>query len=68
MIGSLFALSGIGGLGLIDGPYAAIVFPLSQVGIVLNGLAWIGLGLSLFRPGRIRAGVPSSRAPQVPIE
>jgi hypothetical protein len=62
MVGSLGALSGVGGLGLIDGPFAAIVFPFSQVGLVLNGLAWIALGLGLFRPQRI----PIDPAPTSP--
>lgn len=53
MIGSIFALLGIDRLELVDGPFAAIFIPLSQIGIALNGLAWIALGLSLLRPQRI---------------
>ena len=67
LVGSLGAFAGVGGLGLIDGPFAAIVYPYSQIGIALNGLAWIGLGLSLFRPQRIPIGpVPASPAPTSP--
>jgi hypothetical protein len=63
MIGSILALSGVDRLGLVTGPFAGIVTPLSQVGIALNGLAWIALGLGLFRPQRIPIGpAPTSPA------
>jgi hypothetical protein len=59
MIGSILALLGIDRLELVDGPFAAIFIPLSQIGIVLNGLAWIALGLGLVRGRR----VPTEPAP-----
>ncbi len=34
-------------LGLMDGDLAWIVGPLAQVGLGLNGLGWIGLGLDV---------------------
>ena len=53
MIGSIFALLGMDRFELVRGPFAAIFMPLSQVGIALNGFAWIGLGLSVVRRQRI---------------
>lgn len=68
LIGSLGAFSGIGGLPFITGPFAVIVLPFSQIGIALNGLAWIAFGVSLFRPQRIpigpAPGTPSPANPQ----
>jgi hypothetical protein len=63
-VGSLGALSGVGGLPFITGPFAAIVFPFSQIGIALNGIAWIALGLGLLRPQRIP--VPPRSLPTPP--
>jgi hypothetical protein len=59
LIGSILALLGIDRLELVDGPFASIFIPLSQIGIVMNGLAWIALGLGLVRGRRI----PSEPAP-----
>jgi len=67
LVGSLGAFSGIGGLPFIAGPFAAIVLPFSQIGIALNGLAWIAFGVSLFRPQRIPIGpAPGSPSPPNP--
>lgn len=64
LVGSLGAFSGIGGLPFMTGPFAAIVLPFSQIGIALNGLAWIAFGVSLFRPQRIPIGpAPGSPSP-----
>jgi hypothetical protein len=68
MIGSILALLGIDRLELVDGPFAAIFIPLAQIGIFLNGLGWIALGVGVFRARRVRADSPSSRTPQVPTE
>lgn len=46
-IGSILAMGGMDFLGLIRGKLAPIVVPLSLVGIALNGIAWIALGLEL---------------------
>lgn len=51
-IGSPLALVGIDRLGLVSAQDATIFGPLSQIGIVLNGLGWILLGIDLAtRPG-----------------
>jgi hypothetical protein len=46
-VGSLLALGGMGGLGLTAGPFGAIVERLALVGIALNGLGWIALGIEV---------------------
>ena len=46
-IGSPLALLGIDRLGLVSAQDATIFGPLSQIGIVLNGLGWILLGIDL---------------------
>lgn len=46
-IGSILAWSGMGQLGLASGDLGWILGPLSQVGIALNGVAWIALGLEV---------------------
>ena len=46
-IGSFLALTGVGGLGFTTGPLAAIIEPLTQVGIVLVGIGWILLGIDV---------------------
>lgn len=46
-IGSTLAWSGMDQLGLASGDLGWIFGPLSQVGIALNGVAWIALGLEL---------------------
>jgi hypothetical protein len=60
VIGSLLTATGIDRLGLVHGDFAAIFGPLSQVGGVLHGCAWIVLGaeLALRRP----IGAPPARA------
>jgi hypothetical protein len=57
-IGSILATLGIDRLGLVDGPFASVFIPLAQIGIFLNGLAWIALGLGLVR----RRSIPSEPA------
>ncbi|HYN70282.1 MAG TPA: hypothetical protein VEX41_08735 [Candidatus Eisenbacteria bacterium] len=67
MIGSTFALLGIDRLELVTGPFAAIFVPLAQIGIALNGFAWIALGLSLFRSQRIPIDpAPGSHSAPIP--
>ncbi len=46
-IGSPLALLGIDRLGLVSAEEGTIFGPLSQIGIVLNGLGWILLGIDL---------------------
>jgi hypothetical protein len=53
LVGSILSGLGPDRLGLVEGPFAAIFIPLSQIGIALNGLAWIALGIGLIRPWRI---------------
>jgi hypothetical protein len=43
--GSILALAGMARLGLFDGDYGWFFLPASQVGIALNGLGWIVLGV-----------------------
>jgi hypothetical protein len=67
-VGSLLALLGIDRLGLVDGPLAELVQPLALLGIVLNGIGWILLGLDLAlrrRPRVVPAGLepPADRPP-----
>jgi len=59
-VGSILAWGGLDRLGLVSGDLAAIFAPLSQLGILLNGIAWIALGVdvALRRP----AGVAADRA------
>ena len=66
MIGSTVALLGIDRLELVTGPFAAIFIPLAQIGVALNGIAWIGLGLSLVRPQGIRVD-PAPAPDSTPI-
>lgn len=47
LIGSLLALTGVSGLGFTTGPFAAIIEPLTIVGVAIVGLGWILLGLDL---------------------
>lgn len=60
VVGSLLTATGIDRLGLVHGDFGGIFGPLSQVGGVLHGCAWIVLGaeLALRRP----SGVPTARA------
>jgi hypothetical protein len=46
-IGSLLALTGVGGLGLTTGPLGAMIEPLSIAGVALVGLGWITLGIDV---------------------
>ena len=46
-IGSLLAITGIDRLGLTSQADPTIFGPLSQVGIVLNGIGWILLGIDV---------------------
>jgi hypothetical protein len=46
-VGSLLALTGVGGLGFTTGPLAALIEPLSLVGIVVLGIGWLVLGIDV---------------------
>jgi hypothetical protein len=46
-IGSVGAFSGMGHLGLFDGDFGWFFRPASQIGIALNGLGWILLGIAI---------------------
>ena len=46
-LGSIFALAGMARLGLFDGDYGWFFAPASQVGIALNGIGFILLGLAV---------------------
>jgi hypothetical protein len=46
-IGSMLALTGVGGLGFTTGPFAAIVEPLSLWGIGFVGIGWVLLGIDV---------------------
>ena len=51
-LGSLMALAGLGGLGLVTGPFAALVAPMSLAGIAILGIGWVLLGLDVARHRR----------------
>ena len=51
-IGSVLAWGGLSRFGLVSGDAGAIFGPLSLLGIGLNGLAWIALGIGLVRGRR----------------
>ncbi|MCI0582885.1 MAG: hypothetical protein L0227_08320 [Chloroflexi bacterium] len=60
-IGSVGAFSGMGHLRLFEGDLGWFFLPASQVGIALNGLGWIVLGLAVAmsrRPVEAPAKVP----------
>jgi len=58
-IGSLLALLGVDRLGLVTGPYAALIQPLALAGIGLVGVGWILLGLDIALTRRsVAAGRP----------
>jgi hypothetical protein len=46
-VGSLLALTGVGGLGFTTGPLGSLIEPLSLVGIVLLGIGWLVLGIDV---------------------
>ena len=46
-IGSLLALTGVGGLGFTTGPLAVIIEPMTILGVALVGLGWILLGIDV---------------------
>lgn len=50
-IGSILAFLGMDRLGLVAGPYSAVVQPLSLAGITLVGVGWIVLGIQLVARG-----------------
>lgn len=60
MVGSILAFSGVDRLELVTGSLAALFIPLSQIGIALNGLAWIALGIGLLRSHYLPNGAASS--------
>lgn len=63
-VGSLLAFSGMGGLGLSTGSLGWIVGPLSLVGIALNGIGWIALGVDV----AFRRRAPDPQAQRVQPE
>lgn len=62
-VGSTLAYLGIDRLELVRGSFADIFIPLSQIGIALNGIAWIALGLGLLRPRRPDPAASVSASP-----
>ncbi len=62
-IGSLLALTGVGGLGFTTGPFAAIIEPLTLAGIALNGTGWILLGLDVATRRRTSDAQPQEDRP-----
>lgn len=57
-VGSVLALTGIDRLGLTSAANPTIFGPVSQIGLALNGLGWILLGLDVATRGRIAAARP----------
>jgi len=56
-IGSILTIGGAGGfIGLMEGEFAWIVGPLALIGIALNGIGWIALGLGVALRRRRVAG------------
>lgn len=51
-VGSVLAFSGMGNLELVTGPYADLFVPLALIGVGLNGLGWILLGIDVATHGR----------------
>ena len=62
-MGSILALCGMGQLGLVSGDFGQAFVFLSLVGIALNGIAWIALGLQVAFGGRRGRGVASGPVP-----
>jgi hypothetical protein len=62
-IGSLLALTGVGGLGFTTGPFATIVEPLALWGIVLVGIGWVLLGVDIATRSRPTAVSAALEAP-----
>ena len=63
VVGSLLALTGVGGLGFTTGPLASIMEPLAIFGVALVGLGWILLGIDVAtrrRPSEVRPGPGTS--------
>lgn len=55
VLSSVLALSGVDRLGLVSGEFGAILGPLALLGIAVNGLCWIALGIEVaFRRRAIR--------------
>jgi hypothetical protein len=54
-IGSLLALTGVGGLGLTTGPWRSIIEPLSLAGLALLGTGLLVLGIELATRREARA-------------
>jgi hypothetical protein len=46
-VGSALAFLGMDRLELVNGPYGSIVVPLALIGIALNGVGWILLGIDV---------------------
>ena len=56
-IGSVLALTGVGGLGFTTGPMRAIIEPLSLAGMVVLGAGLVILGIGLASRSEARAAV-----------
>lgn len=65
VVGSLLAITGIDRLELTSPRNPTIFGPLSQLGIALNGIAWVLLGIEVVMPGlrrhRLAAAAPGAR-------
>jgi MFS family permease len=57
-VGSLLAVTGVGGLGFTQGAYADVIANFTVAGVVLVGLAWILLGLDVATRRRPVAATP----------
>lgn len=55
-VGSLLAVTGVGGLGFTRGPYADVIANFTVAGVVLVGLGWILLGVEVATRRRAPAG------------
>jgi hypothetical protein len=59
VVGSLLAITGMDRLGLTSRADPTILLPLSLIGIALNGLAWIVLGIDIATRDRRAAARPN---------
>jgi len=64
-IGSILAFTGMDRLELVRGDLAWLFVPAALVGVALNGVGWILLGVDIaFRPGRSPAAPPRAEVHQ----
>lgn len=64
-IGSVLAFTGMDRLELVRGDLAWLFVPAALVGVALNGVGWILLGVDIaFRPGRSPAAPPRAEVHQ----